>query len=78
MDAQRWRTRSNSTINSVVRELCSRLLVREKFWNPSGKLAFKNGTLDTNYGIFSSIHKHDDYLTKVKPYNFLEIHTEPN
>lgn len=70
MDAQGWKKRSSGLINSIVRELRSRLLVREEFWNPFEKLTFKNGTLDTVTGHFAPTHSPQDRITQLRPYNY--------
>ncbi|WP_103670099.1 DUF3854 domain-containing protein [Pseudanabaena sp. BC1403] len=45
MDAQNWQKRSSGVITSVVRELQSRLMVRDDLWSPFGKIAFSNGVV---------------------------------
>jgi P4 family phage/plasmid primase-like protien len=70
MDAQSWKNRSSGLISSVVRELRSRLLVREKFWSPDNKLAFLNGTLQIDIEEFQPRHDPFERITKVRPYNF--------
>ncbi|MBE9226264.1 DUF3854 domain-containing protein [Phormidium sp. LEGE 05292] len=70
MDAQNWKKRGSSLISSVVRELRSRLLVRDESWSPFGKIAFTNGTLDTVSGQFTPSHDPYDRLIKVRPYPF--------
>lgn len=73
MDAQCWEKRSSTLMSSVVRELRSRLLVREEFWSPDNKLAFLNGTLHLDTQEFQSKHDPFERLTKVRPYNFSEF-----
>lgn len=70
MDAQNWQKRSSGLITTVVRELRSRLQVRDQDWSPSGKVAFQNGTLDIGTGQFSSNHAPLDRLTCLRPYAF--------
>lgn len=70
MDAQQWKNRSSSLITSIVRELKSRLLVRDEYWNPAGKLVFKNGTLDVLSGKFTAGHDPYDRITRLRPYAF--------
>ncbi|MBD2124755.1 phage/plasmid primase, P4 family [Trichocoleus sp. FACHB-262] len=68
MDAQGWQDYSNGQLNSLVRELTSRLIV--KVWCPETKLAFSNGTLDLVSGEFTDKHEPLDRLTSVLPYAF--------
>jgi putative DNA primase/helicase len=70
MDAQNWCNRSTGHITSIIRELRSRLLVRNERWNPYGKIAFNNGTLDFNSGEFTPAHHQGDHITQLRPYNF--------
>lgn len=70
MDAQNWHKRSSGLITSVIRELKTRLLIRDEFWSPFGKLAFINGTLDIISGQFSPSHNPCDRLTRLRPYLF--------
>ncbi|MFQ4139587.1 phage/plasmid primase, P4 family [Nodosilinea sp. PGN35] len=73
MDTQHWRNRAASTINAVTKELRSRLLIREELWNSNDKLAFLNGTLDAKSNQFVYSHNTRDYLTKIKPYQFVDV-----
>lgn len=68
MDAQNWTERGNGLITSVVRELRSRLLVRDEAWSPVNKLAFHNGTLLIASEQFIPSHNPLDRITKVRPY----------
>lgn len=68
MDAQDWQERSAGHVKSVLLELKRRVLVRE--WNPEGKLAFANGTLDLDSNTFTPAHDRLDRLTSVLPYAF--------
>lgn len=70
MDAQKWKKRSSGLISSVIREVRSRLLVREDLWNPFGKLAFKNGTLNIMTGRFFPTHSPQDRMTQIRPFNY--------
>jgi putative DNA primase/helicase len=70
MDAQRWKKRSSSLINSVMREVKSRLLVKESCWNHYGKLAFQNGTLNVLTHQFTPTHNPHDFLTQLRPYEY--------
>jgi len=78
MDAQNWKDCSSGLISSVVRELRSRLLVREEFWSPDNKLAFLNGTLQVDTEEFQPRHQPFDRITKVRPYNFPTSITAPD
>lgn len=70
MDAQNWRQRGSGLMTSVVRELRSRLQVKDGAWNPFGKVVFSNGTLDTVSGQFIAAHNPFDRLTRLRPYCF--------
>jgi P4 family phage/plasmid primase-like protien len=70
MDAQNWQKRSSGVITSVVRELQSRLMVRDHLWSPFGKIAFSNGTFDTTIGQFKDSHSPYDRITQLRPYAF--------
>jgi P4 family phage/plasmid primase-like protien len=78
MDAQGWKNRGSGLISSVVRELRSRLLVREESWSPDNKLAFLNGTLQVDTEEFQSRHDPFDRITKVRPYKFLSFINVPD
>lgn len=71
MDAQGWKNRGSGLISSVVRELRSRLLVREEAWSPDNKLAFFNGTLQVDTEQFLPKHDPFDRITKLRPYKFV-------
>lgn len=71
MDAQGWKNRGSGLLSSVVRELRSRLLVREEAWSPDNKLAFLNGTLQVDTEQFQPKHDPFDRITKLRPYNFV-------
>lgn len=71
MDAQGWKNRGSGLISSVVRELRSRLLVREEAWSPDNKLAFLNGTLQVDTEEFQPKHDPFDRITKLRPYKFV-------
>ena len=73
MDAQGWKNRGSGLISSVVRELRSRLLVREQAWSPDNKLAFLNGTLQVNTEEFQPKHDPFDRITKLRPYKFVSL-----
>lgn len=70
MDAQNWKMRSSGLITSIVRELKSRLLVRDEYWSPQDKLAFSNGTLNVHSGEFVPAHDPYDRITRLRPYEF--------
>jgi hypothetical protein len=70
MDAQNWQKRSSGLITSVVRELKSRLQVRDQAWSPAGKVAFCNGTLELGSAQFIPKHNPFDRLTRLRPYAF--------
>jgi putative DNA primase/helicase len=70
MDAQNWQKRSSGLITSIIRELRSRLLVRDECWSPQGKLAFRNGTLDVHSGEFVAAHNPYDRIIRLRPYDF--------
>ncbi len=70
MDAQSWKKRSSGLITSIVRELRSRLLVRDHLWSPFGKVAFSNGTLKIITGDFIAAHDPYDRITQLRPYDF--------
>ena len=70
MDAQNWKKRSSGIITSVVRELKSRLMVRDNLWSPFGKISFINGTFDAVSDTFKTSHNPVDRLTQLRPYKF--------
>ncbi len=70
MDAQHWQDCGSGHLTSIVRQLQARLLVKPEQWNPSGLLAFINGTLDLVTGQFLVGHQATDRLTRVRPYAF--------
>jgi phage/plasmid-associated DNA primase len=70
MDAQHWQKRSSGLITSVVRELKSRLQVRDQNWSSSSKVAFQNGTLELGSAQFIPTHNPFDRLTRLRPYAF--------
>ncbi|XGV98786.1 MAG: phage/plasmid primase, P4 family [Leptolyngbya sp. BL-A-14] len=70
MDAQQWQKRSSGLMNSVVRELRSRLQVRDRAWSPARKVAFQNGTLELDSDRFIPRHNPSDWITRLRPYAF--------
>ncbi|NEO34366.1 MAG: hypothetical protein F6K36_28990, partial [Symploca sp. SIO3C6] len=66
-DQQQWL--GTKGLDTLIRQLRSRLLVYEKFWNPKSKLTFSNGTLNLNTNEFAS-HCRDDFITQVLPYEY--------
>ncbi|NEP00574.1 MAG: DUF3854 domain-containing protein [Symploca sp. SIO2E9] len=66
-DQQQWL--GTKGLDTLIRQLRSRLLVYEKFWNPKNKLTFSNGTLNLNTNEFAS-HCRGDFITQVLPYEY--------
>lgn len=66
-DAQGWMLVKG--IDTIIRQLKSRLLIQEKDWNPSNLLSFANGTLDQASSLFRS-HQREDFVTTVLPYDY--------
>ncbi|BBC24591.1 phage/plasmid primase, P4 family [Pseudanabaena sp. ABRG5-3] len=70
MDAQNWKKRNSGIITSVVRQLKSRLMVKDNLWSPFGKISFINGTFDAVSDTFKPSHNPVDRITQLRPYKF--------
>ena len=70
MNQQQWQEQHNSAMSSLVRQLRSKLLIRNEHWNPADKLAFANGVLNVSTGEFTNSHSREDFITCVLPYEY--------
>jgi phage/plasmid-associated DNA primase len=65
-DAMGWQ---DTTLGAVPSQLIEELR-EERHWNPPGRLAFVNGTLDTATGKFFQGHRREDNITILHPYRY--------
>lgn len=69
MDAQNWIIRDSGKVTSILREVRSRLVVRDERWQQPGLMGFSNGVMDLNTGVFQS-HSPSHYLTAIRPFDY--------
>lgn len=67
MDRERFHTRGDRRINSIIHEVQDYLEVRD--WNPANLTAFKNGTYDVDRDVLLPGHRQEDRLTFCFPFD---------
>lgn len=67
-DAQDWMCTKG--IDTLIRQLRSRLLQKEESWNPQQYLVFDNGVLDLLTNQFSEDHQREINNTSILPYPY--------
>ena len=65
-DAQDWMCTKG--IDTLIRQLRSRLLFKEESWNPQRYLVFDNGVLDLETNDFTENHQREINNTSILPY----------
>jgi putative DNA primase/helicase len=65
-DAMGWQ---DTCLGAVPSQLIEELR-EQRHWNPPGRLAFLNGTLDTATGQFRPGHRREDNITILHPYRY--------